>query len=152
MMKKMGYVMVPVMFFVTSYLSAGVNLMGTAFGAATLLTTSMMSVNSIRRVFGVPELLPPKKVAIPTTAAYEAPRAAPTAPAYTPQGMKERLSNNYDDLKKTVGDGMSNMTGQYRETETDKTERKRREMIKKLEDKRVEQEREHFNQRFKGGK
>ena len=150
MAKKMKYVLVPVMLFGTSFLSAAVNLMGVSFGAATLGTTVFLNNSTVRRALGIPPHKPP--TTIPTTATtvqqqpeqgtYEAPRQ--------PQSLRDKLTSSFEDTKKTISDSMSNMTGTAQSSVEEKAERKRKEQIRELEQKRRDQEREHFEEKYKG--
>ncbi|KAL7945300.1 60Kd inner membrane domain-containing protein [Trichoderma barbatum] len=146
MLKPMMYIFGTVGFVGTTFLSAAVNLMTVALGGSTLLTAIILNIPSIRRSLGLPngpvdEAIAPKK-----TIQYEAPRSE--APGMA--GLRERLTTSLDDMKKGVSESVSNYTGQYSGTEQEKAERKRREMIRKLEDLRKQQEREQFEQKYKG--
>ncbi|CAM1507881.1 Fc.00g047290.m01.CDS01 [Cosmosporella sp. VM-42] len=141
MMKKMMWVFGGVGFIGTTFLSAGVNLMMVSTGSATLLTAVVLNNESVRRVVGLP-ILPVQEVT------YQAPR--PTAPGIT--GLKERLNNNLEDMKKGFSDQVTNYTGTYAGTEQEKAEKKRKETMKKLEQMRKQLEREEFEKKYKGGR
>ncbi|PTB69362.1 hypothetical protein BBK36DRAFT_1186882 [Trichoderma citrinoviride] len=153
MLKPMMYIFGTVGFVGTTFLSAAVNLMTVSLGAATLLTALILNVPSIRRALGLP--LGPADEApaagSPSKVQYEAPRTSTTE---TPgmAGLRERLTSSLDDMKKGVSESVSNYTGTYSGTEQERAERKRREMIRKLEDLRKQQEREQFEQKYKGKK
>lgn len=153
MSKKIKYVLVPVMLFGTSFLSAAVNLMGVSFGAATLATTAFLNNNSVRHAFGIPEHKPQATRVIPTTATNVAP-GSPQQPMYEaprqPQSMREKFTTSFDETKKALGDSIGNITGQAQTSVDEKTERKRKEQIRNLEAKRREQERDHFQEKYKG--
>lgn len=150
MLKPMMYIFGTVGFVGTTFLSAAVNLMTVALGASTLLTALILNIPSIRRSLGLPvgpvdeapAAAPQKKMQ------YEAPRAE--APGLS--GLRERLTTSLDDMKKGVSDSVSNYTGTYSGTEQEKAERKRREMIRRLEDTRKQQEREQFELKYKSKK
>lgn len=141
MMKKMMYVFGSVGFIGTTFLSAGVNLMMVSTGSATLLTAVTLNNDTVRRLVGLPIL----QVQEPK---YEAPRA-PTAPGIT--GLKERLNNNLEDMKKGWSEQVTNYTGTYAGTEEERREKKRKENIKKIEEMRKQAERDEFERKYKGG-
>ncbi|UKZ70745.1 uncharacterized protein TrAtP1_011716 [Trichoderma atroviride] len=151
MLKPMMYIFGTVGFVGTTFLSAAVNLMTVALGGSTLLTALILNISSVRRSLGLPTdpvdeapsaAAPQKKMQ------YEAPRSE--APGLT--GLRERLTTSLDDMKKGVSESVSNYTGTYSGTEQEKAERKRREMIRKLEDMRKQQEREQFELKYKSKK
>lgn len=150
MLKPMMYIFGTVGFVGTTFLSAAVNLMTVALGGSTLLTALILNISSIRRSLGLPtgpvdEAPAPQKKKMQ----YEAPRAeAPDGLT----GLRERLTSSLDDMKKGVSESVSNYTGTYSGTEQEKAERKRREMIRKLEDTRKQQEREQFELKYKSKK
>ena len=151
----MTYVVTPIMFIGTSFLSAGVNLMGVAFGATTLLTTALLNNNSFRRSFDIPpidtrprevkvtlpENSPPAPGSEPAVPTYEAPRQA--------QSFKQSISSSIQEAKKAVTDKMANASGSVSQSAEEKAEKRRRELIRKLEDKRSQQERENFESKYK---
>ena len=141
MMKKMRWVFGGVGFIGTTFLSAGVNLMMVSTGSATLLTAVVLNNETVRRVVGLP-ILPVQEVK------YQPPR--PTAPGIS--GLKERLNNNLQDMKKGFSDQVTNYTGTYSGTEQEKAEKKRKETMKKLEGMRKQLEREEFEKKYKGGR
>ncbi|KAG5975343.1 hypothetical protein E4U55_007744 [Claviceps digitariae] len=163
MLKTMTYVFGVVGFVGTSFLSAGVNLMTLAVGFATLLTTTLIHNGVVRRAVGLPPTASltttPKQAAyLPTQATYEAtpdsspadPSSAadPSAPA-PESSLRDRLNNNLNDMKKGFSEQVGNMTGTYQETELEKAEKKRREIARKLEETRKQQEREEFEKKYK---
>ncbi|KAL7934038.1 60Kd inner membrane domain-containing protein [Trichoderma chlorosporum] len=148
MLKPMMYIFGTVGFVGTTFLSAAVNLMTVALGASTLLTALILNVPSIRRSLGLPNGPVDEAVAAPKTIQYEAPRTE--APGMA--GLRERLTTSLDDMKKGVSESVSNYTGTYSGTEQEKAERRRRELIRKLEDTRKQQEREQFELKYKGKK
>ncbi|KAM0255459.1 hypothetical protein ACHAQJ_005759 [Trichoderma viride] len=148
MLKPMMYIFGTVGFVGTTFLSAAVNLMTVALGGSTLLTALILNIPSIRRSLGLPNGPVDEAVAAPKKVQYEAPRTE--APGLT--GLRERLTTSLDDMKKGVSESVSNYTGQYSGTDQEKAERKRKEMIRKLEDMRKQQEREQFEQKYKSKK
>ncbi|OTA07750.1 hypothetical protein A9Z42_0086630 [Trichoderma parareesei] len=155
MLKPMMYIFGTVGFIGTTFLSAAVNLMTVSLGASTLVTALILNIPSIRRALGLP-LGPADETPAQqqNKVQYEAPRA-PEAAAAASQGMaglRERLTSSLDDMKKGVSESVSNYTGTYSGTEQERAERKRKEMIRKLEDLRKQQEREQFEQKYKGKK
>lgn len=144
MLKTMTYVFGVVGFIGTTFLSAAVNLMTVALGAATLITAVVLNNAVVRRTVGLPTLAP--QTPAPKQATYEAPRAANAPEA----GLRERLNTNLNDMKKGLSDQFSNYTGTYSGTEEEKAEKKRRELIRKLEETRKQQERDEFEKKYKG--
>lgn len=155
MMKPLMYIMGPLVAVGTSFLSAGVNLMGIAFGAATYAQALLLNIPSVRRALNIATPNLPTNASIPTTATYQAPRAGaksqPAAPS-APAGIKERLQSQLDEAKKGFNNQMGNMTGRYAATEEEKAEQKRKAAIRTLEEKRKQQEREEFARKYKGGR
>ncbi|KAL6879213.1 60Kd inner membrane domain-containing protein [Trichoderma novae-zelandiae] len=154
MLKPMMYIFGTVGFIGTTFLSAAVNLMTVSLGASTLLTAIILNVPSVRRSLGLPVGSPDEAAAAAAASPqkqvqYEAPRT-PETPGMA--GLRERLTTSLDDMKKGVSESVSNYTGTYSGTEQERAERKRREMIRKLEDLRKQQEREQFEQKYKGKK
>lgn len=139
MMKKMMWVFGTVGFIGTTFLSAGVNLMMVSTGAATLLQAVVLNNATIRRAVGLP-ILKVEEVK------YEAPR--PTSPGIT--GLRERLSNNLGDMKKSVTDQVGSYTGNYAGTEAERAEKKRKETMRKIETMRRQLERDEFQKKYKG--
>ncbi|GAB0132829.1 hypothetical protein EsDP_00001254 [Epichloe bromicola] len=144
MLKTMTYVFGVVGFVGTSFLSAAVNLMTVALGAATLITAVVLNNAVVRRTVGLPPHVAQTSSA-PKQATYEAPRAANAPEA----GLRERLNTNLNDMKKGLSDQFSSYTGIYSGTEEEKAEKKRRELIRKLEETRKRQERDEFNNKYK---
>lgn len=146
MLKTMTYVFGVVGFIGTTFLSAAVNLMTVALGASTLITAIVLNNALVRRTVG----LPPHPTATPTPTTkqttYEAPRAANTPEP----GLRERLNTSLNDMKKGMSDQITNYTGTYSGTDEEKAERKRRELIRKLEETRKQQERDEFERKYKG--
>lgn len=141
----MTYVFGVVGFVGTTFLSAGVNLMTVALGASTLITAIVLNNALVRRTVG----LPPHAItpaAAPTQTTYEAPRGASDAPE---PGLKERLNSSLNDMKKGMSDQISNYTGTYSGTDEEKAAKKRKELMRRLEDTRKEQEREQFEKKYK---
>ncbi|KAF7547134.1 hypothetical protein G7Z17_g7937 [Cylindrodendrum hubeiense] len=139
MMKKMMWVFGTVGFIGTTFLSAGVNLMMVSTGSATLLQAVVLNNASVRSLVGLP-ILTVEEVK------YEAPR--PTSPGIT--GLRERLTNNLGDMKKSVSDQVGSYTGNYAGTEKERAEKKRKENMRKLEDMRKQLERDQFQKKYKG--
>lgn len=145
MLKTMTYVFGVVGFVGTSFLSAAVNLMTVALGAATLITAVVLNNAVVRRTVGLPPHDATQTSSAPRQATYEAPRAANAPEA----GLRERLNTNLNDMKKGLSDQFSNYTGTYSGTEEEKAEKKRKELIRKLEETRKRQEREEFEKKYK---
>ncbi|KAK7420826.1 hypothetical protein QQZ08_010226 [Neonectria magnoliae] len=139
MMKKMMWVFGTVGFIGTTFLSAGVNLMMVSTGLATLLQALILNNETVRRIVGLPILEVPE-------VKYEAPR--PTSPGIT--GLRERLTNNLNDMKKGVTDQVGSYTNNYAGTEAERAEKKRKETMAKLEDMRRQLERDEFQKKYKG--
>ncbi|KAI5461674.1 60Kd inner membrane protein-domain-containing protein [Mariannaea sp. PMI_226] len=138
MMKKMMWVFGTVGFIGTTFLSAGVNLMMVSTGSATLLQAVLLNNESVRRVVGLP-ILPVEEIK------YQAPR--PVSPGIS--GLRERLTNNLDDMKKGLSQQVSNYTGQHQGTESEKAEKKRQENLRKMEEMRRQLERDEFQKKYK---
>jgi YidC/Oxa1 family membrane protein insertase len=149
------YIFGTVGFIGTTFLSAAVNLMTVSLGASTLVTALILNIPSIRRALGLP-LGPADEAPAQqqqNKVQYEAPRAPESASSSQGMaGLRERLTSSLDDMKKGVSESVSNYTGTYSGTEQERAERKRKEMIRKLEDLRKQQEREQFEQKYKGKK
>lgn len=141
-MKRMQWVLIPVMIIGTSFLSAAVNLMAVALAAATAVSQAIISNPSARRALGIPMLSQPPPP--PPAPAYEAPRQ--------PETLKQKLTGELDTMKKGLTDTMDKFGGSFRGTEADQAEKKRREARRKLEEKRSEQERRSFEEKYKGKK
>ncbi|EEU44912.1 uncharacterized protein NECHADRAFT_48589 [Fusarium vanettenii 77-13-4] len=139
MMKKMMWVFGTVGFIGTTFLSAGVNLMMVSTGSATLLTALILNNETVRVAFGLPilEVEKPK---------YEPPRVTQSSGV---SGLRERLTDNLNDMKKGLSDQVNNYTGQYAGTEQERAEKKRREQMQKLEDMRRKLERDEFEKKYK---
>ncbi|KAG6018492.1 hypothetical protein E4U41_003867, partial [Claviceps citrina] len=151
MLKTLTYVFGVGGFFATSFLSAAVNLMAVALGAATLLTTVVLNNALVRRYIGLPpHPAAPPSPSSPRYSTYEAPRAAGSTPAAPVAGLRERLNSNLNDVKKGLSEQISNYTGKYSGTELDKAENKRKELIRRLEETRKQQERDEFERKYKG--
>lgn len=157
---------------VTSFLSAGVNLMGVAFATATLSTSLVLEIPALRRSLGLLMGPPPAPATAAKTAAsltaadlsnvpkgirYEAPRGA-SAPAPEPTtaeevtkplSMSERLKTSYEDARQGMSQQLGSFGGRFAASEAEKAERNRKELIKKLEEKRQQQERDEFNRKYK---
>lgn len=138
MMKKMMWVFGTVGFIGTTFLSAGVNLMMVSTGSATLLQAVVLNNESIRRLVGLP--IPPIE-----QPKYEVPR--PVQPGIS--GLRERLTNNLDDMKKGLSESVTNYTGKYQGTEAERAEKKRQETLRKLEEMRRQLERDEFQKKYK---
>ncbi|KAH7145932.1 60Kd inner membrane protein-domain-containing protein [Dactylonectria estremocensis] len=139
MMKKMMWVLGTVGFIGTTFLSAGVNLMMVTTGGATLVQAVILNNTLVRRLVGLP-ILKVEEVK------YEAPR--PTSPGIT--GLRERLTDNLDGMKKSVSDQIGSYTGNYAGTEQERAEKKRRENMRKIEDMRKQLDRDEFQKKYKG--
>lgn len=179
MMKPMVIAMGGIGFIVTTFLSAGVNLMGVAFGASTLLTTLVLEIRPLRRslklAMGPPDAAPAPvaeeanaKAAAATTingVQYHAPRvlagkASSTASSAVanaaaevdnpePKSIRERLTSSLNDAREGMSTQLGSMGGRFAASEAEKAERNRNELMKKLEKTRQEQEREQFANKYK---
>ncbi|RKK26059.1 hypothetical protein BFJ66_g8293 [Fusarium oxysporum f. sp. cepae] len=139
MMKNMVYVMSAVTLFATSFLGAGVNLMMVSTGAATFVTAAILNNESVRRALD----LPIPKIEEPV---YKPPRVTQ---AKGIEGLRERLTDNLDNMKKSVSDQVGNMTNQYSGTAEERAEKARKEQIQKLENMRRKLERDEFEKKYK---
>ncbi|WXC66091.1 hypothetical protein SNK03_011874 [Fusarium graminearum] len=137
--KKLMWVMGGVTFAFTTYLAAGVNLMMTTTGAAALVTTTLLNTPSIRKALGLPE----QKVEEP---AYKPPR---TTKAKGIDGLRERLSENLNEMQKSVSDQLSTMTNRPGSTAEDRAEQARKNQMRKLEEMRRKLERDEFEKKYK---
>ncbi|KAF4978649.1 hypothetical protein FZEAL_5011 [Fusarium zealandicum] len=139
MMKKMMWVLGTGGFLATTFLSAGVNLMMVSTGMGTLLTALIFNTKAVRRAVGlpIPEVEKPK---------YEAPRPTQSTGV---SGLRERLTDNLDEVKKGFSTQIENYTGQYAGTEKERAEKRRQEHIRKLEDMRRKLERDEFQKKYK---
>lgn len=166
-MKKMLWGVGGIGFLFSTFFSAGINLMGTAFGAFTLLTNMVLEIPSLRRKLGLAMGPPgvagaaPAGPAIPVNAStikYEAPRGAAAAPAPEPvpepKSMKDRMlggmAENMQAMSKQMNQ-MGSFGGRLAATESERAEKKRKEMMVKLEKTRKTQEREEFEKKYKKG-
>ncbi|KAF9769240.1 hypothetical protein IL306_013327 [Fusarium sp. DS 682] len=139
MMKNMVYVMSAVTLIGTSFLGAGVNLMMVSTGAATFVTAAILNNESVRHALD----LPIPKFEQPV---YKAPRVTQ---AKGIAGLRERLTDNLDTMKKGVSDQLGPMTNQYSGTAEDRAEKARKEQIQKIESMRRKLEREEFEKKYK---
>ncbi|KAM0343015.1 hypothetical protein ACHAPU_008916 [Fusarium lateritium] len=139
MMKKMMYVMGGVTFIFTSYLAAGVNIMMVSTGAAALATSAILNNDAVRRALDLPVLKVEKL-------AYKPPRVSQTKGI---EGLRERLTENLDEMKKGVSDQIGTMTNQYSGTAEERAQKARKEQMRKLEDMRRKLEREEFEKKYK---
>ncbi|CAI6096847.1 unnamed protein product [Clonostachys chloroleuca] len=141
MLKTMSYVLVPVMLIATSFLSAAINLMGVTVAAFTMLTGRLLLNNKFRAAMGIPPVVPPAPKPVEQLS-YEAPRQQPAT-------IREKLTDNLEDVKKGFSESVTKMTGSVRGTDKDRAERQRKESIQKLEDKRADEERRLFEEKYK---
>ncbi|EWG42734.1 preprotein translocase subunit YidC [Fusarium verticillioides 7600] len=139
MMQNMVYVMSAVTLIATSFLGAGVNLMMVTTGAATCVTAAILNNESVRRALD----LPIPKIVEPV---YKPPRVT-QAKGF--EGIRERLTDNLDNMKKSVSDSVGNMTNQYSGTAEERAEKARKEQIQKLESMRRKLERDEFEKKYK---
>lgn len=139
MMQNMVYVMSAVTLVATSFLGAGVNLMMVSTGAATFVTAAILNNESVRRALN----LPIPKIVEPV---YKPPRVT-QAKGF--EGIRERLTDNLDNMKKSVSDSVGNMTNQYSGTAEERAEKARKEQIQKLENMRRKLERDEFEKKYK---
>jgi YidC/Oxa1 family membrane protein insertase len=119
--------------------------MGVSIAGATLIFSGIINTIPVRSALGLPTVPPTGDVTKKVT--YEAPR---TADASSSQGMRERLTSSLNDAKKGFSDQMSSYTGSYSATEQERAEKKRKELLRKLEENRKVQEREEFEKKYKG--
>lgn len=152
MANKMVYVLGPVMLIGTSFLSAAVNLMGLAFGAATLATTLLLNTASVRRFMGIPPLQKPQAPKL----SYSAPRGVITAeaageagklPPKPPASWKQSIQDSVNYAKEALDKQTQKLPGQG--NMEDRAERRRREELKRKEDERRNQERAAFDAKYK---
>jgi hypothetical protein len=141
MLKTMSYVLVPVMLIATSFLSAAINLMGVTVAAFTMITGRILLNNKFRAAMGIPPVVPPAPKPVEQLS-YEAPRQQPAT-------IREKLTDNLEDVKKGFSESVTKMTGSVRGTDKDRAERQRKESIQKLEDKRADEERRLFEEKYK---
>ena len=151
MMNNLVWVMVPLMLVCTSWLSAGLNLMGAALAGATLVQQYILQIPSVRSALGIRQPPPSKPTLAPTPtpvssqdAVYEAPRQSTS--------VREKLSSNLNEMRQGISESLEKFTGQARGSATEEAEKRRKQMIKKLEDTRAQQERDHFEKKYKGKK
>lgn len=153
MMNKMKWVLAPIMLIGTSFLSAGVNIMGLTLAASTMATQVLLNVPSVRTLFGIPPIVPPPTPApepakpVGSGAAgltYEAPRQ--------PLTMREKLEENLGEMKQGFQESITKMTGRAAGSAEEQAAKTRRDAIRKLEETRAKQEREHFEQKYKNKK
>lgn len=144
MLGKMKWVIGPIMLIGTSFLSSAVNLMGLSLAAATFVSQALLNSPSVRKALGIPLNPEPKAPAVAPGLSYEAPRQ--------PQSMREKLEENLGEMKKGFNDSISKVTGQVSGSAEDQAAKKRKDLIKKLEEKRQQQEKDHFEQKYKGKK
>ncbi|QUC22725.1 uncharacterized protein UV8b_06966 [Ustilaginoidea virens] len=148
MLQKLTYVFGFVGFIGTSFLSAGVNLMTVALGASTLVTSIVLNNPTVRSKVG---LSPHPRVETPSSSAAAAAATATQASYEAPrQPLRDRLNNHLDEVRKGFSEHLANYTGAQGATQQEKAEQKRRELIRKLEDTRKQQEREEFERKYKG--
>ncbi|TQV90853.1 mitochondrial export translocase Oxa1 [Cordyceps javanica] len=180
MMKPMTWALGGIGFLVTSFLTAGVNVMGLSFAGATLITTLILEIPLLRRKFGLLMGPPPSPASaaraasspaaaaaalssipahIPKGIRYEAPRGAARPAARItaeevakPQSLAERLNSSLNDAKQGMSQQLGSFGGRMAATDAEKAERNRKELMQKLEDKRQQQERDEFSRKYKGKK
>lgn len=152
MAKKMVYVLTPVMLIGTAYLSAAVNLMGLAFGGATLVTTLLLNNPTVRASFGIPPLEKPKLTS--SDLSYTAPRGVITPEAAGEAGKQPKPEASW---KQSIQDSIKYAKGKLDEQKLpgqgsmeDRAERRRRDNLKKKEEDRREQQRAAFEAKYKG--
>ncbi|PMB69161.1 Mitochondrial inner membrane protein OXA1 [Beauveria bassiana] len=180
MMKPMSWVLGGVGFLFTSFLAAGINVMGIAFAGATLATSLILEIPSLRRRLGLLMGPPPEPASsvnartsstaasggsslselIPKGIRYEAPRGAAVPPpkpttaqeVAKPLSFAERVNSSFNDAKQGMSQQLGSFGGRMAATDAEKAERNRKELMQKLEDKRRQQEREEFSRKYKGKK
>lgn len=151
MMKVMMYGFGAIGFVVTAYMSAGINLMTAAFSTSTCISAVILNNNAVRRSLGLAGHEPVDSAAAPSTPTYQAPRAAVAEAAAdaSSQGLRGRASGALKDLTSGLSEQISSVTGKHAATEEEKASKKRRELMKKLEQTRKTQEREEFDRKYK---
>jgi hypothetical protein len=142
MMKNIAIGMGAIGFVVTCFMSAAINIMAAALAGSTLITSLILNSAFVRAKLQLPQM---PTQAQPTTPVYTAPRK--TTPGI--KGMTERFSRDLKDVRKGFSDKMSSMTGQVNESATERAARKRKDMIKKLEADRRQQEYDEFERKYK---
>ncbi|KAG5988347.1 hypothetical protein E4U52_006659, partial [Claviceps spartinae] len=139
---------------IASFFSAAINLMAVSVGFTAVATTYLLNHPVIRRKVG----LPPLSIFAPTPPGptYQSPRSRSSIPELNRDviksdkgGIRERLNDSIDDVKKGASSWVSNITGRTAMTKSEEAEKKRMEIARKLEDARQKQEREEFEKKFK---
>ncbi|KAG6188042.1 hypothetical protein E4U36_007276 [Claviceps purpurea] len=140
---------------IASFFSAAINLMAVSVGFTAVVTTYLLNHPVIRRKLGLPSL----SIFAPTTTTgptYQSPRSSISTPDMNLNVIKsdkgsirERLTDNIDDMKKGASSWMTNLTGRAAMTKSEQAEQKRKEIARKLESTRQQQEREEFEKKFK---
>ncbi|KAJ4148486.1 hypothetical protein LMH87_002952 [Akanthomyces muscarius] len=178
MMKPMAWALGGIGFLFTSFLTAGVNVMGLAFASATLLTSLILEIPALRQRFGLLMGPPPSPASAAKSAASSSAAAASPIPAHIPKGIRyeaprggfsaanvrtttaeevvkpasftERVNTSFADAKQGMSQQLGSFGGRFAASDAEKAERNRKELIKKLEDKRKQQERDEFSRKYKG--
>lgn len=143
MMKPIMYVFGIGSFVATTFLSAAVNIMAATIGATTALSALILRSAAVRRRLGLPVEAPRPPPSLTPTPTYEAPRPAPAS-------LRERLTRSLNDVKKGFTTQVESYTGTYSGTLQEKAEQRRKDMLRKLEEIRKEQERQEFESKYKG--
>ncbi|KAG5969543.1 hypothetical protein E4U58_001374 [Claviceps cyperi] len=153
-MNTMKYVFGGFGLLIASFLSAAINLMAVSVGFTAVVTSYLLNHPVIRRKVG----LPPLSISAPTTTGptYQSPRSRNSTPdmnlnvIMSDKGsIRERLTDNIDDMKKAASSLMTNFTGRAAMTKSEQAEKKRMEIARKLESARQKQEKEEFEKKFK---
>lgn len=145
-------------FFFSLWLSTAVNLMGLAFSLTMFVSTTVMHLPFVRRMAG----LRPRNEPLPTAAAAEpkgpivhgikavetpVPEYAPPTPRAT--SLSERFAQAKEAYNETIREKTGGLLGADPAAEAAKAERTRREMLKKLERSRREQEKQAFEDKLR---
>ncbi|KAG5947117.1 hypothetical protein E4U59_002097 [Claviceps monticola] len=139
---------------IASFFSAAINLMAVSVGFTAVITTYLLNHPVIRHKVG----LPPLSIFAPITTGptYQSPRSSSSSPDMNLNvnksdkgSIRERLTDNIDDMKKGASSWMTTMTGRAAMTKSEQAEQKRKEIARKLESTRQQQEREEFEKKFK---
>lgn len=129
------------------FFSAAINLMSLCVGVATVTTSLALNNPRIRRLVDLParDVSPPPPALV---SSYEAPRSGATPPA---SDLQARLSDNIETAKKKLNEQVSTLTGMYAGSKEDRAEKNRRDLMRKLEQSRKDQQRLDFERKYKGG-
>lgn len=130
-------------FVVSLFFSSGINLLTIGYGVAGLVQASIFNIPAIRRRLGlICEV--PQEPPLGALAKYQAPRNS------SPVGYVDKIKGALAEAKNNIPASMGNFIDQR--TDTEKAEQNRKNLTRKIEDKRQTQYRESFEKKYKGGK